>query len=420
MLEQIPDAMTLWQQIQEWGMRHVTDNDFLVAGLVGGAVMAFRGVPGRIYNLAHRFTTFEITANTDDAYFVKFNEFLMQAVILPWAQRKHLFRMKAGREHWESDSNASVKDTKSLSPGYGTHFGWYRGLPAMVTRNSVESDSKTFKETVTVTIFGRSRSRFDQFVNDALTWVDDNTSRKGITVYRHQSDYWYDGMVIPRRGLDTIFTDDKLKATVVTHIQHFIDREQWYVDHGIPYHTGVFLHGEPGCGKSSFIHALASHFDRDICYLNLGAVSTDASLSELMNREWKNTILVIEDIDAMGRNLSREGASDNSNEAGMGKLTISGLLNALDGLTTPHGLIVIATTNHLDKIDPAILRKGRFDLKVEVGRLQYPEFQAMGKSFGFDVNVSNYEPITPVTARNLFIENTQETLTEAYEEVINE
>jgi chaperone BCS1 len=171
---------------------------------------------------------------------------------------------------------------------------------------------------------------------------------------------------------------------------------------GLPHHLGTLLYGEPGCGKTSLIHALASELQRSIYYLNLGSVEKDKELTDLVacGRDWSKTLLVLEDFDAAGVSVSRGSSlkgiktfteagdeidtSGDDDEEKSRPVTLSAMLNVLDGLISPDGLVTIATTNHPEKLDEALKRDGRFDLKVELQKLNYDDFLKMAALFGVD------------------------------------
>lgn len=132
---------------------------------------------------------------------------------------------------------------------------------------------------------------------------------------------------------------------------------------GIPYRRGYLLHGPPGSGKSSFIQALAGHIEYNICVLNLAERGlTDDKLNHLLANAPERSIILLEDIDSAfaGREASGEGGP-------RVMVTFSGLLNALDGVASAaNQRIVFMTTNHLDRLDPALIRPGRVDLKMVI------------------------------------------------------
>ena len=141
----------------------------------------------------------------------------------------------------------------------------------------------------------------------------------------------------------------------------FLSRRDWYVDRGIPYRRGYLLHGPPGTGKSSAVVAIASALQMDIAILSLGDSSLDDNgLAELFSSIPVNSLVLIEDIDCAF--LERKEGDDKRS-----KVTFSGLLNAIDGVAAGEGRLLFATTNHIQRLDPALIRPGRIDRKIYIG-----------------------------------------------------
>ncbi|GAA5839323.1 hypothetical protein JCM5353_000373, partial [Sporobolomyces roseus] len=163
-----------------------------------------------------------------------------------------------------------------------------------------------------------------------------------------------------KRLLESVVLDEGVKERVVDDVKSFMSRGRWYSERGIPYRRGYLLHGPPGSGKSSFIQALAGSIDYNICVLNLSERGlTDDKLNHLLANAPERSVVLLEDIDAAFSKRQQTGeAGFNSN------VTFSGLLNALDGVASSTSQrILFLTTNHLEKLDPALIRPGRVDLK---------------------------------------------------------
>jgi len=122
------------------------------------------------------------------------------------------------------------------------------------------------------------------------------------------------------------------------------------------------LHGPPGSGKSSFIQALAGSLSYDICLLNLSERGlTDDKLNYLLSNAPERSFILIEDVDAAFN--KRVQTSEDGYQS---SVTFSGFLNALDGVASGEERIIFLTTNHFDRLDPALIRPGRVDLAPSV------------------------------------------------------
>jgi hypothetical protein len=207
-------------------------------------------------------------------------------------------------------------------------------------------------------------------------------------IYTNSSNEWKATPSNNHRKLDTIVLKNDLKNKIKNDMQLFLNSEEWYQHRDIPYTRGYLFHGHPGTGKTSMIKGLSLFSKRHIHYLMLNEVSSDTELLELVKGiNYKETILVIEDIDAM-LNIVKSRESDkkthqeyleekekNKKLTGdewdklefekkkKSSVTLSGLLNVIDGLFSNHGRILIMTTNHPEVLDSALIRPGRIDCK---------------------------------------------------------
>lgn len=150
---------------------------------------------------------------------------------------------------------------------------------------------------------------------------------------------------------------------------------------GLPDKLGIFLYGLPGTGKTSTIWAIATALNLNIFYLDLENIKTNNELTDIFNHinsaNCGGGIIVIEDIDAMTDVvLKRTTQSTNSSS-----LTLSHLLNLLQGALTQDGTIFIITTNHKDKLDPALFREGRFDVQIEMKNADRYQCNQIYKNF---------------------------------------
>ncbi len=147
-------------------------------------------------------------------------------------------------------------------------------------------------------------------------------------------------------------------------LQAFRQRDDWYTDRGIPYRRGYLLHGPPGTGKSSLVRALTAQLEISLYVLNLASRSlSDERLARLLSRVPPGAAILVEDVDCATPHRSGEKAKD-ADAAG---ITLSGLLNALDGILAAEGRVLFMTTNRPEVLDGALIRPGRVDLRLHLG-----------------------------------------------------
>ncbi|KIK45543.1 hypothetical protein CY34DRAFT_10308 [Suillus luteus UH-Slu-Lm8-n1] len=180
-----------------------------------------------------------------------------------------------------------------------------------------------------------------------------------------------------KRPMSSIVLQPGVKDMLLADCKDFLCSEDWYAERGIPFRRGYLLHGVPGSGKTSLIHSLAGELGLDIYVVSLSSKGmSDNTLTTLMGHVPSRCILLLEDLDAaftrsVSRDASSTGAPTASNtnstttETNDGStLSLSGLLNSLDGVAAAEGRLLFATTNHIERLDPALSRPGRMDVWV--------------------------------------------------------
>ncbi len=328
-----------------------------------------RDLPRKIWSTLRRMITYSVMFKSDVDEYYYINKIVAEEIVNPSLVRKFSYD---DVRLWNNATSQQEKVYRGLSVGYGSHWGSWRGTPCIITRE-LEEDNMTnaFKETLKLQFFSFSPHRVKEFVEYAQCEVKDQSKNEKLTVRVNNGSYWVRTTKVSKRPLSSVFTKGDQGRLLLEHIMDFQKQEPLIKAKGIPWRTGILLTGVPGTGKTSLIHALASASDRDIAILNLSALESDGDLVELMsqNLDWERTILVLEDIDATS-------AATDRNEKGA-NVSLSTLLNLLDGITTPEGMVTIATTNHPESLDPALMRDGRFDEVVKLERLGWSEFISM-------------------------------------------
>jgi len=205
----------------------------------------------------------------------------------------------------------------------------------------------------------RAKKQIDSFLNVALQYSIKNKQKNLVKVYSNNGwGEWMNFGDIRVKPLDKTIIDGDVKKDLIKELEEFKTAEQWYLDSNIAYKRGFCLYGPPGTGKTTLALAIANCTERKVHCLNLNAIESDARLAPCFSAISENSILLIEDIDKVFS--GRENVKEDS------KISFSALLNCLDGAFYKHGLITIITTNHIEKLDEALLRTGRIDTKIEI------------------------------------------------------
>jgi len=175
---------------------------------------------------------------------------------------------------------------------------------------------------------------------------------------------WHILNVGKKRELGSLFLPKKEKTELLETVQNFFTEETKaeYEKYGIPYKCNILFHGIPGTGKTSSIHCLASLINSDIGIIQFNRQVDDIHLTKAINsitRLDNCKILVLEDIDSIFSDDRK--AHDSSKNS----VTLSGLLNFLDGIMRNEGIVVFITTNRKEVLDEAIFRSGRIDHEVK-------------------------------------------------------
>ncbi|KAI0320726.1 mitochondrial chaperone BCS1 [Amylostereum chailletii] len=263
---------------------------------------------------------------------------------------------------FEQRKNGSSSVLFKLVAGPGVHWLQYRGAWMQVKREretrSMQLMSGIPWETVTLTTLSRDRNLFPLLLSEARDMAMKGHEGKLVVHTAWGTEWKPFGQPRRKRPLQSVVLEEGVAEKIEDDVKAFLERREWYAERGIPYRRGYLLHGPPGSGKSSFIQALAGSLNYDICLLNLSERGlTDDKLNYLMSNVPERSFLLMEDVDA-AFNKRVQTSADGYQSA----VTFSGFLNALDGVASGEERIVFLTTNHLERLDPALIRPGRVDL----------------------------------------------------------
>ncbi len=291
--------------------------------------------------------------------------------------------------------NKTLKNNATKKIKYKKHDITYSFSKEMLTLYTGEKEKK--RENHIITLFTEvSETNSIDILEDfckhcSLKFIESKRITCWVQhIYVNTTNGWDTKKSNNTRKMDTIILREGLKDEIKQDLELFLNSEEWYSDRDIPYTRGYLFYGYPGTGKTSMIKAMSLFSKRHIHYLMLQNIKTDLALIELMKGiDYTKTILVIEDIDATvqavisrekkmhseesSKNNKKNAATEsmidamneqlNSMKPSEPGITLSGLLNALDGIFDNHGRILIMTTNHPDILDEALIRPGRIDCK---------------------------------------------------------
>lgn len=255
----------------------------------------------------------------------------------------------------------------SLIPGQGRHILRYKNAFIAVNRQregkSFDQNGKPF-ETITLTTLYYFRHIFEDIFREAHDMALQNTEGKTVVYTTRNTSWDQSGAPKRRRPFDSGVLEQGLAEKIKNDVVEFMNARTWYLDRGIPYRRGYMLYGPPGTGKTSFVQALAGELDFNIAMLSLSQRGlTDDLLNHLLLHVPARTIVLLEDADAAFSNR-RQMEADGYQGA---NVTYSGLLNALDGVASAEERIIFMTTNHIDRLDEALIRPGRVDMTLYLG-----------------------------------------------------
>lgn len=336
----------------------------IISGLIGGVVYKLSGFARSGFALLKRYCVTTIEINSQANLYYKFDSYITEKI-----KKNRIIELHS-------------EETPQLL-GSGLHYFFLKGTLCLLYK-SIKTDNPNggVIKTLYLTIFTRKLDKINKIIDEVIAYGSHN---KNYLELQHSQGHAYDAIwgepiKIQKRTLDSIVIDKNTKNSFIQDFKDFLSKKTLYESLGIVWKRGYCLHSLPGMGKSSLIRAIASEHDLKIFSLDLSSIPSDSVLKNLITNlnkyrtteaygssiSWTDrklqlapvNLLIIEDIDTMF--CGRENKIKDS------QLTFSGLLNVLDGLSSASGIITIITTNHLEKLDPALIRSGRIDKIIEL------------------------------------------------------
>jgi len=381
------------------------DNPFL-GGVIGiwvlGVLSYFaRNIPLRIKSFLYKQFTVTATIRNSDASFYH---------LIKWLEARG-YGDKA-RTLVVSNGRWGYEDEAVISVGLGVHFFRIGFCLYRLGLEEKETLGNNVKESITITTLGRSQKAIRKLLK--CIEPSDLQLHKTTKIFNWTLEGWRLFAEQPKRPFDSVILTDYNHNKLIKKLDRFVAQRGFHLKHGIPYRDGIELWGPPGTGKTVLSLGLCSYMNRNLYKINLSEM-TDTTI-EVAFASVKEGIILIEDADTHGvldrRDLRTQFApvlisseapkEEDMKEADSNKyqeeitkpvnetkktnsrssfLTLKGVLNAIDGVATSDGRILIMTTNDPDIIDPAIRRKGRISLSLRMDFLTHETYIKMFKRF---------------------------------------
>jgi mitochondrial chaperone BCS1 len=336
----------------------------LLLGLIAAVAAALRRLPSMLWSQLKRAVLMTVVIDSRNELFNAAITWLDKA---PAGRNSRLVTAVVSSIDDKSLTTAAAAyslSTRALprllySPAPGLHLFWHAGRLMWIERD-IQMNLHVV-ETLRITALFGARREIEQLLQDMLAAAYGALANQTVlwTVDKW-AENWVRADAKTRRPLDSVVLQSGVRQNLLDDVTQFFESRERYAQLGIPWRRGYLFYGPPGTGKTSLAYAMAGHLGLDLCVLSLtNNKLTDQNISELLQKTPSRSIILVEDVDAF---FNAREKLDSKVE-----VSFSGLLNALDGVAAQEGRIVVLTTNHRARLDPALIRPGRIDKQLELG-----------------------------------------------------
>jgi len=257
---------------------------------------------------------------------------------------------------YEPDSGSDVLvDSKQLSG--------YMGTPFNVTVSSYMDDKITYF-LVRATTQEYLKNFLEYLDAHQIEYINHLVPKNNAVYFTFAENKWISNKISVNKTFDNTFLNDDISARIQYDLDFFTKNPEYYKKKGLAYKKGYMLYGDPGNGKSSVIFSVANKYKRPIYRVNLDC--NRESLIKQISSIDSGSVVIFEDIDSFSVVHDRSDDSIKNIRKPKCDLLIDDILYILDGYIYLNGCIIFMTTNHIERIDSAVLRPGRIDHKIEL------------------------------------------------------
>ena len=360
--------------ILDWLLHQIQTNMFssgaVVATICGAVLYSLKQIPYFIKRMLIYFLSIEITVRNNTDVFDDICVWIEKQGLLADTRRLQLY------DYYASGYSGNVGN---ITFSTGVHWFWYKRRPVLFYKELANRTTGMFKAPEDITmyfLFRRNPNIVDEFVASVLT-----KSRTQLSIQTYVTE-WKTIAHRNYRDINSVILPENTKKLVLDDIKHFYGNKQWYLDRGILYKRGYLFVGPPGTGKTSFVLAIASLYKKSIYSINLKTLTDSTILNAFIDIPL-GSIILLEDIDAVTNNVLKRDVNS-VNDTSAPSVSLSTILNVLDGVYSKEDTIIIMTSNYHHKLDDALLRKGRVDMVVE-----FQHFDMNSATKLFDVIIPN-------------------------------
>ena len=348
----------------------LSTNEFFKGGFLLSAIasigLALKSlIPIVWYRLKRRFTYTVQLENRNNLY----------ALFNQWLRKHHMHKYKCviGSIEWQDSQIQDIAKYELSMKNLDSSFMiWIRQVPVFISTSrekfegAQDSDAQYVDSYVITSLF--SKSVIENLLKSLIEEKNEELTSNKVPMLRVMTSgqYWSEYGTIVVKQLSKIHNSEKI--LVYNDIKQFLESRTKYEAKGLIWKRGLIFSGPPGNGKTSTALAVANELKLDVHCLNLSNCESDTQLLGLISDiQVKPAMLLVEDIDC----------SVNGRDQINDKVNFNTVLNVFDGAFSKDGIVVVFTTNHIEKLDPALIRAGRIDVNIEFGNPTAIDFSNM-------------------------------------------